>query len=258
MNLFLNAQAEGRWNHVSVLLGDYRRGNIGYKPFTKAHKDCLISQMQAFPMISFDYTVDESSYSSEILFTPASRRWWTLVGEGTFRVGSKIVRSQTWLIAYRDRGKWFFTPSNYDDVASAKANLTEIELSRDRKDEVDLPVAPGCPLEVTDLHVFADRTDLKYRRVHFRLRNTTNNRITRYGFKISDDRQDGSIEFGTGAASDAIEPGGVSRTFDENYSAYLYWCEGEHRIRIEIDHAYFEDGREWNAPEPSRQEKKSK
>jgi hypothetical protein len=68
LNLFQSAQAEGRWDDVSDLLGDYRRGYFsGYLKFTQSHKTCLVSEMQKFPMVSFDYTIQDSPYSSEIL-----------------------------------------------------------------------------------------------------------------------------------------------------------------------------------------------
>src|SRR5580658_5358030 len=72
---FLSAQASGQWGYVSDLLGDYRRGYFsGYLKFTPSHKTCLISEMQKAPMVSFDYTVEEEPFSSEIFTTPAGRR----------------------------------------------------------------------------------------------------------------------------------------------------------------------------------------
>lgn len=257
LKLFLSAQAEGRWDYVSLLLGDYRRSAfVGYMRYTKEHKDCLVSQMKSYPMIQFDYTVDQSSYSSEILSTPPGRRWWTLVGEGTFRLTSETVKRKTMLIAYRDKGDWYFTPFNYNDDASARAHLTEEDLSRDRKDEVKLLLPPDCPVDIVDLHVFIDPKDLKIRHVHFRLHNRTNELITQYGFVIDDEHQNGSISFGTGAAKDALEPGGFSRDFDEDDVAYTYWCEGEAKMRIQVDHVHFADGRDWNAPAPQKSKRK--
>jgi hypothetical protein len=70
--------------------------------------------------------------------------------------------------------------------------------------------------------------------------------VTRYGYKITDVHGAGSISFGTG---EAIAPNGISREYHETDVVYQYWCEGEARIRLQIDHAAFANGTEWNAPE---------
>lgn len=46
---------------------------------------------------------------------------------------------------------------------------------------------------------------------------------------------------------DAIAPNGLSHEFHERDVAYQYWCEGEARIRVKIDHAAFAYGTEWSA-----------
>ncbi len=61
-------------------------------------------------------------------------------------------------------------------------------------------------------------------------------------------RRGRSISFVTGAEKDAIAPNGLSHEFHERDVAYQYWCEGEARIRVKIDHAAFADGTEWSAP----------
>jgi hypothetical protein len=197
LNLFHNAQAEGRWDEVSDLLGDYRRGYFsGYLKFTQSHKTCLVSEMQKFPMVSFDYTIQDSPFSSEILMTPAGRRWWRLVGEGTFRVGAKSIKQATWLIAYRDRDNWFFSPPTFDGADAIRKR--QKEASKDRKDQVDLLTTADCPLEVVELRVLDDPKNPAARDVYFRLRNKTDVTVTRYGYEITDDREGGSISFGTG------------------------------------------------------------
>ena len=246
LHSFLNAQSEDRWDDVSDLLGEYRRSLFGgYLKFTQSHKSCLVSEMRKFPMISFDYTIKESPFSSEILTTPADRRWWTLVGEGTFRVGTKTIKQTTWLTAYRDRGDWFFSPSTADGADTIRER--QKQPSKDRKDEVDLLTTTDSPLEVLELRVFDDAKNPAAQDVYFRLRNKTDKTITQYGYKISDERGDGSISFGTG---EALAPNEISREYHENYVLYQHWCEGEARIRIQVDHAGFADGTEWNAPEP--------
>ena len=254
LSLFMSAQANGRWADVSDLLGDYRRGYFSrYLKFTPSHKTCLISEMQKSPMVSFEYTVQEAPFSSEILSTPAGRRWWRLMGEGTFRIGTKTVERKTWLIAYRDRNDWFFSPPSFDGADAVRER--QKGALRDTKDQVDLLINPDCPLEVVELHVIDDPKNFAVRDIRFRLHNKTNKPGTRYGYEISDEHGEGSISFGTGAQKDAIEPNGTSRDFHESYALYQYWCEGEPRIRIKIDYVAFSDGTEWSAPEsPSPKE----
>jgi hypothetical protein len=252
LQLFLSAQANGRWDYVADMLGNYRRGG-GYLKFTPSHKTCLISEMQKSPMVSFDYTVQEVPFSSEILTTSAGRRWWTLTGEGTFRIGAKTVKQKTWVIAYRDRNDWFFSPPTFDGADAVRER--QKEASKDRKDQVDLLNGSDCPLEVVDLHVFDDPRNSAARDIHFQLHNKTNIPVTGYGFEISDEHDAGSISFGTGAQKDAIEANGISHEFNESSALYLYWCEGEPRIRIKIDNVAFADGTEWSAPASSSPKK---
>lgn len=248
LNVFLSAQAEGRWEEVSDLLGDYRRGYFsGYLKFTRSHKTCLVSEMRKFPMVSFDYTVQDSPFSSELLMTPAGRRWWRLVGEGTFRAGTKTIKQATWLMAYRDCGDWFFSPPNFDGADAVRER--QGEGPKDRKDQIDLLPSPDCPLEVVELRVLDDPKNPAARAIYFRLHNKTDKTATRYGYEITDDRGKGSISFGTGAEKDVIAPNGVSREFHEKDVVYQYWCAGKSRTRITIDHVALSDGTEWNASE---------
>jgi hypothetical protein len=242
---FTQAQASGDWDKVSLLLGQYRRGG-SYMPYAPSHKACLVSQMQQMPMIDFVYEVYDKSFSSEILSTPPERRWWTLVGTGTFVKDSKTVTAKTFLVAYRDQGEWFFTPPPYDN-SKGSFSITPEMLETDLKDEVELRVAADSPIEIADLHVFIDKDNYLLRHISFRFRNRTQKRVTRYDFEISDSGKDGSISEGTGAQRDWIDPQGTSREYTEEYVTAFYRCEGERKIYIEIQSAGFEDGTEWNS-----------
>ncbi|MDR3711966.1 MAG: hypothetical protein P4L51_04060 [Puia sp.] len=243
---FTEAQAEGDWSKVALLLGRYRRGG-NYMLYTPSHRACLINVMKQFPMIDFTYKVWDSSFSSEILSTPPERKWWMLVGEATFRQDSIKSTKHIYLTAYRDRGNWYFTPPPFDN-GSAISHLTAEQLATDQKDKVGLRTGPGFPLEVVDLHVFIDKDNALSRKVHFRLRNKTDKRVVAYSYKISESNNDGSITYGTGTERDWIEPMNVSRQFDEDDVTSYYWCEGEPKTSIEVLDVRFEDGTSWNAP----------
>ena len=257
LNLFLSAQAENRWNYVSSLLGNSRSALVRDVPYTSAHRACLLSAMKASPMVEFALKeVRESPYNSWRIQTasgpaPMARSAWVLFGEASFRSDSGTVKKFTSVIAYRDKEKWYLTPAAVDNV-----ELTREELLRDRKDEVQLLIPADCPLELIDLRVRIDPKNVGSRDVHFRLRNRTNQRVTRYGFVIDDEQQQGSISYAAGAN---LEPGGVTDEFNETHVLYSFWrCEGEPPIRIQIDHVGLADGTEWRPPKLLTHERKAK
>ena len=240
---FLQAQAEGQWESVAELLGSSRRSYFDNAvSFTSSHKSCLIAQMQRWPMIAFEYAVQDSTCSSAYRFAP--RTSWPLVGEATFQTGDKATKQNTWVAAYKENGEWFFSPG-----MDASRPLNTEQPSTDRNGDVDLLFGPTAPLELVDLHVFVDPKDAKLRDIHFRLRNKMTVAATQYGYKITDENERGSISFGTGAEKDVIGPNAISREFHESYALVQYLCEGEPRIRLAIDHVTFADGTEWRAPE---------
>ena len=92
-------------------------------------------------------------------------------------MGAKTVKQATWLIAYRDRENWFFSPPTFDGADAIRER--QKEASKDRKDQVDLLTTPDCPLEVVDLHVFDDSKNPAARELYFRLHNKTDLTVTR-------------------------------------------------------------------------------
>ncbi|WP_321477167.1 hypothetical protein [uncultured Paludibaculum sp.] len=246
LRTFTNAQASGDWDTVARLLGRYRRG-ANYLAFTPSHRACLIQVMKRTPIVSLTYALEYKYISSELDMTPPERRWWTLVGEATFRKNGEDVKSKTSLVAYRDRGSWFFTPPPMD-YADARSHFTAELLKTDLADQVVLLNHPGSPIEVADLRSFVDPENLLSRHVRLRLHNLTRKRIIGYGFNAYDAINSGSMSFGTGAERDWIEPNGYSREFSEDIAVGGYWCEGNQTIKIEIDNVRFEDGTTWNVP----------
>ncbi|MGH9761206.1 MAG: hypothetical protein ACREDR_12255 [Blastocatellia bacterium] len=117
---FVEAQSTGDWATVAKLLGRYRGGSRR-TIYTRAHKECVISNMQTRPMRSF--AIDHIGFSTQILSMPPGQRWWLLFGTAEFADQSGHVTSSMTssprLIAYRDRGGWYFTPFGYDDGTCA-------------------------------------------------------------------------------------------------------------------------------------------
>jgi hypothetical protein len=257
---FIQAQTEGHWDDVGRLLGKYRRGS-SYMTYTSAHKHCLVEVMKASPMIFFNYQIQESPFSSEILMTPPNRRWWTLVGEAGFRTDSGVSTRQVGLVAYRDGEGWFFTPPPLDN-ARLSAEVTAQDLTADRKNAVEVHIPSDAPVEVVDLHVHINAQDFAARDVEFRFHNKTDKKITGYSFVLDDEKQDDSISVGTGAEEDAILPHSDSRVWTENHKLFLYRCEGEANIRITVKDVTFADGTTWQmitkrpAPDPNSPEGK--
>lgn len=255
LQAFLDAQSKGEWDQVATLLGRYRRGG-NYLLYTSAHRSCLIDEMKQFPMIRFDYKVWDKTFSSEILSTPPERRWWVLVGDATFRQGTTEVKKQISLMAYRDNGEWYFTPPPIDN-ANAASHFTPEQLATDLQDKVVASVALDSPLKIVDVHLFTDKGNVLSRKLRFKLKNTTGKRVVGYTYRISDSTNDGDMTNGTGDRKDWIEPWAESREFNENDVTEYYWCEGRGEVRtiIEIQNVQFEDGTEWNAPEPIEPDK---
>ena len=241
---FMRAQAEGRWNEGESLLGKYRRAPSRYMLFTASHKACLIDVMKASPMVSFNYRIQEGPFSSELLTTPPNRRWWTLTGDAGFRTASGVKNRQISLVAYRDGESWFFTPPPIDNLL-LNTEVTAQELAADRASKVEVRIPPDAPIRLVDLHVHIDAKDFAFRNVEFKFYNQTDKKIKGYSFVLADERDDGSISVGAGEERDAIMPLSESRVWNENYAAFLFLCEGEPKIHIEVNYVMFADGTTW-------------
>jgi hypothetical protein len=235
---FTQAQATGQWDQVNALLGRYRRGGTGDHLYTPAHKQCLISQMQSVPLIAFDFTYEHVNYSTEILSKPPAQRWWYLAGLGTFRTDSREVKEQTKLVAYRDRGQWFFTPPNYDTYWEKKV-YTQSDLSLNRASEYEIEHNPSSPIQITDLHALMDKKYPSLRNLTFVLRNTTLRKIK--AFTVGVYSKGGSTTY---SAGHEIEPNS-SREERMSDTAYAYFCDGIGEQKLRIDRAVFEDDSEW-------------
>jgi hypothetical protein len=239
LSLFAQAQAEGRWDLVASMLGRYRRGGTGNHPYTQAHKECLISQMQSFPMTSFSVTRYEES--TEVLSMPVGRRWWYLVGEAVFKTKSGEQKQEAAVVAYRDKGEWYFTPPNFDEYWE-KTHVTEADLSADHADEIEIQVTSTSPLEIIELHAFLDKQYHSLRNLTFKLRNRTNKRVI--AFTVSVCSGGGCSEY---SAGHEIQPGS-SREEKTDSSRYVYFCDGVTKDKITVESVAFADGSEWRRP----------
>jgi hypothetical protein len=240
--LFTQAQAEGRWDLVASMLGRYRNGSRS-NPYTEAHKECLISQMQAFPMTSL--TVKDYRFSTEILSAPLSRRWWYLVGDAVFKTQSGEQKQSAEIVAYRDNGDWFFTPPNYDEYWEG-THLTDADFAADYSNEIEIQPDATSPLEILDLRASIDRKYPSIRRLTFKLRNRSSKKVSGFDLRLFSDG--GSVQYGSGCD---MEPG-ASRDEKMDSSRYVYFCNGIKKDKFVVDSVQFADGSEWQRPTRTR------
>jgi hypothetical protein len=242
---FIEAQAAGKWDEVDRLLGRYRDGQGMYGMlFTKAHKQCLLSQMKDMPMISFE--IKDLTYSTEILSRPPESRWYDLMGKATFRTQSGNVEADVdKMTAYLDQGKWYFSPTRVDSIL-AYQRVTEADFLVDRRESVEVQLDPRCPLEIVNLKVFMDRKAIAMRNLDFSLRNKTQKKIKGYGLRLGSvgnpcfDSMRGSLI--------KLAPNEIAHSDEIYYSGYNFYCNGEKKKRIVIDSVSFEDGSTWKDP----------
>jgi hypothetical protein len=137
--------------------------------------------MQTFPMTSF--IMKDSSFSTEILSMPMSKRYWFIGGDAVFKTESGEKKTQIAFTAYRNQGQWYFTPPNID-ASWEKTHLTEADLSADYADEIAVHRTPTCPLEFVDLHATLDKQFPSTRNLTFKLRNRSTKKVTGYTLRL--------------------------------------------------------------------------
>ncbi len=238
LDQFIIAQKEGRWDDVALLMGDFRSNSNGRR-YTQEQKKCLIEQMKASPLAIFDYK--KTGFSTEILGMPLSRKWWYIIGE-TGASSDAFKKKQVTITAYRASGKWFFSPPNLDDEW-VRERISEEDLKADFSKYLQVIVPLDCPVELLDLSVHIDPKFLSLRNVQFKVRNRSRKAVRGFSFKIIRSDENGGISVGTGLH---MEPGEVvDGPTDLNYSAYLFYCEGEQHRRLIMDSVEFVDGAQW-------------
>lgn len=233
LKLFSQAQAEGRWDIVASMLGRYRKHTGAY---THAHKECLISQMQTLPIISFQ--------TNDLQFTKASmpprQRWWSLEGEGVMRTKSGDQKRPIAMDAYLDKGEWYFSPPNYD-AYWLRNHLTDADLSADYSDEIEIASDPSSPLDIVDVHASLNKETLTDRDVTFKLKNRSSKTVKAFGWRHNFE------QYGTGCCE--IEAGS---SLDQKISSFRYdhyVCGGVKRDKLLVDSVFFVDGSSWEPAE---------
>jgi hypothetical protein len=229
LKLFTQAQDEGRWDIVASMLGRYRKNSGRY---THTHKECLISQMQSLPMISFR-TNDRQFTKANI---PLSQGWWSLEGEVVLRTKSGDQARPIAMDAYLDKGQWYFSPLDYDTYW-LRNHLTDADLSADYSDEIEIASAPSSSLEIVDVHASLNKETLKDLDVTFKLRNRSSKTVKAFGWRHDYE------QYGTGCCE--IEPGS---SLDQKISSHRYdhfVCGGVKKDKLLVDSVLFVDGSRW-------------
>jgi hypothetical protein len=240
---YTDAQADGQWDVVASLLGPHRGAGHSAVPYSPEHKSCLIDQMKIFPMTSFE--LKSEMFSTEILSTPPSRKWWFLIGDAVFKNNGTEQKAQTSFIAYRENGRWYFTPPNFDD-SWVKSHLTDADRSADYADEIVIHITPKCPLEIDDLHARLDKTYPSIRNLTFKLKNVSDKQVRGYTLRLY--IKGGDVIYGAGYT---IDPGD-SRDEKMDSTRYSYFCEGIRKDNLIVDEVNFADGSEWKLPKPRK------
>lgn len=240
INDFTASQANGDWERVKALLGDFRGRSYGLR-YTNEHKQCLIEQMQANTLVSFKPT--GVGYSSEIVGRPWSEKWFSIRGDADTVRDGKTVKSTETITAYRYQGNWFLSPPNYDRE-SELAKITAADLAADQSDHLKIEIAADCPVEMISSSVRIDDEYRAYRRLTFVLRNKSKKEIDGIGFNIGKVGGPASLLVGMPFS---IAPGGTTSSPDNiSYVAYGYYCAGEFYHWFTIDMVTFTDGSRWD------------
>jgi len=238
---YSDAQENGQWDVVASLLGPHRGAGHSAVPYSSEHRSCLIDQMKTFPMTSFE--LKSEGFSTEILGTPLSRKWWYVIGDAVFKVNGTEQKTQTSFIAYRKNGQWYFTPPNFDRLWE-KDHLTDSDRAADYADEILIHKTPNCPLEIDDLHARLDKTYPSIRNLTFKLKNVSDKQVRGYTLRLY--IKGGDVIYGAGYT---IDPGD-SRDEKMDSTRYSYFCEGIRKDNLIVDEVNFADGSEWKLPKP--------
>jgi hypothetical protein len=257
LSKFLAAQAEEHWGDVSELLGRCRFGcNAGVFFYTSPYKQCLVSRMHEIRMLEFTFSIDNLSTCTTQFELPvrtvdriaAEQLSWYVRGTGRFQTASEVWMEPTQVIAYRDQGRWYFTPpQEHMQEKWEQTHYTDKEFARDRREEIDIPNPPSSPIEITDVHVYMDRQSPSLRDIAFKLRNRTAKKVVGFTLRIGDDK--GAVVM---AGPYTIKAKGYL-PLEESVAAYADFCEGIWRHAMVIEDVDFADGSKWEFKESGKE-----
>ena len=250
---FLSAQEQGQWDDVAELLGDQTLFR------ESSYKQCLVSRMQELRMVRFELltpdlytcTTQAELPSGAVDRVIAEQLSWSVIGTATFQTSSESWMEETKLVAYRDRGQWYFIPPQRRMQDKwEKAHYTEADFRCDRKDEIEVLNPPSSPIEITNVHVYMDRKSPSDRDVKFTLANKTSKKVVALSVRIGD--KSGA----TGMSGPyELEPKGHMSIEDTDVGAYGDFCSGPFKNAMVVDWVSFADGTTWEFKEPAGSER---
>lgn len=261
---FQAAQASGHWGEVSELLGRCRFGCQKGNVYSDSYKQCLVSRMREVPMLDFDpsehgpsisictTTLKETPAEGTVPRFEAEELSWYLLGTARFHSASEDWIQETKVIAYRDKGQWYFTPPQWDMQDKwEKVHYTEADFARDYGDEIEVRNNPSSPVEITDVHADMDRRYPSNRNLRFGLRNLTSKKIVGVGVKITETTNGPGEEDIQGPFG--IEPNGRT-SVQEGSTGYGDFCDGIPKSAMVVVRVDFADGSRWELKESDKSE----
>lgn len=230
---FSDAQRTGSWSTVSDLLGEHFYG-LGWErtKYSPEQKEWMLTILKQAPMLGF--IAHSAGYSSAILTFPLGLKYWIIQGAARYSTESDAKELPMMLIAYRDKGEWYFSPFYRNDCGELR--LPDVpDLSPRGKAEQDLPVLtllrqPGIPVDVHTI-VISDVGNIRCTRLRnltFTITNRTKKTVTGYTFHIQDVRNVGSKYHGSSSGTPhRISPGETSLNKDalrfSDYKPGVLW-----------------------------------
>ena len=106
LQMYVEYQRNNEWDKVSELLGDYLGGGSKRK-LSREQKGWIIAKLRERPMVGF--TRQGVTFSTAILDKPVEAKWWYIEGAAEYQ-GGRGEQERAVILAYHDRGQWYFTP----------------------------------------------------------------------------------------------------------------------------------------------------
>ena len=235
MRLFVQSQSDEDWEKVSELLGPWRRGNAELL-YTKGHKRCLLEQMKRWRMVQL-HPIAVNVGIEPGHGPPMNRRFYVL-GEAKI-AGTTEELQQLAIVAYRDDGRWYFTPPMPEGPSEIRPNTN-------LRNYLVVQIHKEAPLEISELSITENvRYGLRARRhLNFTIHNKSKKDVAGLSFSIT--RVDGNGLTSRGMPFKIKAGETVPGPDDVTYPGPFYYCEEEPLRRLTIQTVNFTDGSEWD------------